>query len=240
MATAVEAAALLLALHSAPIYFHRKGKGRFRKAPAEILQAALAGLEKKRQQALSIERMVGQLKAFSLPPEFPPMLGQLLYKPDRNRGETKALEAACSATGPRRRTCCKLRRHPLGARLSPAALSARTIPARHGFPGNSKPPPCRSGLPRADVQAFSIDDATTTEIDDAFRCRRCPASAGESASTLPPRRWASRRDRRSTRSRAQGCRPSTAGQQDHHAAEYGGRTVHPLERPRGTRPFHST
>ena len=97
--TAIEVAALLLALHSAPIYFHRKGKGRFRKAPAEILQAALTGLEKKRQQALSIERMVGQLTAFSLPPEFQPMLGQLLYKPDRNRGETKALEAACSETG---------------------------------------------------------------------------------------------------------------------------------------------
>ncbi len=58
-ASPVEATALLLALHSAPIYFHRKGKGRFRKAPADILAAALAGLEKKRQQALAIERMVG-------------------------------------------------------------------------------------------------------------------------------------------------------------------------------------
>jgi exoribonuclease-2 len=85
-ATAVEAAALLLALHAAPIYFHRKGKGRFRKAPADILQAALTGLEKKRQQALTIERMVAELKTFALPAEFPPLLGQLLYRPDRNRG----------------------------------------------------------------------------------------------------------------------------------------------------------
>ena len=38
-----EAAAVLLRLHAAPMYFHRKGKGRFRKAPPEILQAALAG-----------------------------------------------------------------------------------------------------------------------------------------------------------------------------------------------------
>jgi exoribonuclease-2 len=44
--SAVESATVLLRLHSAPIYFHRKGRGRFRKAPAEILQAALAGLEK--------------------------------------------------------------------------------------------------------------------------------------------------------------------------------------------------
>jgi exoribonuclease-2 len=98
-ASAVEATALLQALHSAPVYFHRKGKGRYRKAPADILAAALAGLEKKRQQALAIERMVGELKAFSLPPEFEPLLNQLLYKPDRNRFETKALEAACSEMG---------------------------------------------------------------------------------------------------------------------------------------------
>ncbi len=84
-ATATEAAALLLALHAAPIYFHRKGRGRFRKAPPEILQAALAGLEKKRQQALTIERMVAQLTSFTLPPEFPPLVTQLLYKPDRSR-----------------------------------------------------------------------------------------------------------------------------------------------------------
>lgn len=51
----VEATAVLLALHAAPVYFHRKGKGRFRKAPADILAAALASLEKKRQQALAIE-----------------------------------------------------------------------------------------------------------------------------------------------------------------------------------------
>ena len=98
-ARTAETAALLLALHSAPVYFHRKGKGRFRKAPADILAAALAGLEKKRQQALAIERMVGELKAFKLPAEFPPLLNQLLYKPDRNRFETKALETACSEIG---------------------------------------------------------------------------------------------------------------------------------------------
>ena len=56
-ASAVEATALLQALHSAPVYFHRKGKGRYRKAPADILAAALAGLEKKRQQALAVEQV---------------------------------------------------------------------------------------------------------------------------------------------------------------------------------------
>ena len=55
-ASPLEATAILLALHAAPIYFHRKGKGRFKKAPADILAAALAALEKKRQQAFAIEQ----------------------------------------------------------------------------------------------------------------------------------------------------------------------------------------
>ena len=46
--SAVEAAAIALRLHSAPIYFHRKGRGRYRAAPEDILKAALAGQEKRR------------------------------------------------------------------------------------------------------------------------------------------------------------------------------------------------
>jgi exoribonuclease-2 len=174
VATAVEAAALLLALHSAPVYFHRKGKGRFRRAPTEILQAALAGLQKKRQQALTIERMVAELKAFSLPPEFLPMLDQLLYKADRNRGETKALEAACSATGLSAAHLlqrCGAIRSAHDYHLQRFLLEQ--FPRGIDFPA-IEPPPLPTGLPLADVRAFSIDDATTTEIDDAFSLQTLP------------------------------------------------------------------
>ena len=167
-ATAVEAVALLLALHSAPIYFHRKGKGRFRKAPPDILAAALAGLEKKRQQALAIERMTDELKAFTLPPEFASILDQLLYKPDRNRPETKALEAACAETG-----LSSL--HLLdkcGAIRSAFDTHYRRFLLEHFPSGIDFPaietPSAAGDLARAAVEAFSIDDAATTEIDDAF------------------------------------------------------------------------
>jgi exoribonuclease-2 len=168
---AVQAAAVLLRLHSAPIYFHRKGRGRFRKAPPDILQAALAGLEKKRQQAAAIERMVGELKAGQLPAEFAPILPQLIYKPDRNRGETKALEAACGETG------------KSAARL---LFDCGALPSTHDyhlgrflfefFPEGKggtgfapfAAPVEPADLPLAAVQAFSVDDAHTTEIDDAF------------------------------------------------------------------------
>jgi exoribonuclease-2 len=169
--TPVEAAAVLLRLHAAPIYFHRKGKGRFRKAPPEILHAALAGLEKKRQQALAIERMAEALKAGQLPPEFPPQLPQLLYQPDRNRPETKALEAACADTGetPERLL------HRCGALADSHTLHLGRFLFEH-FPesrgGTNFPSYAEAvdpaDLPVAAVQAFSIDDAHTTEIDDAF------------------------------------------------------------------------
>ncbi len=172
----VEATAILLRLHSAPIYFHRKGKGRFRKAPPDILRAALAGLEKKRQQAVAIERMAGELKAQRLPEEFPPLLRQLLYKPDRNRIETKALELACEEAG--------LSVPALLLRCGALASSHdyhferflfEYFPDGTGF-GAFDRPLAPADLPRAEVAAFSIDDATTTEIDDAFSL--VPRAAG--------------------------------------------------------------
>ena len=165
---AVEAAAVLLRLHSAPIYFHRKGRGRFRKAPAEILQAALAGLEKKRQQAEAIERMRSELVAGRLPTELAGMLPQLLYRPDRNRIETKAFEAACVDAGlsaPRLLLKC-------GALASSYDFHYHRFLFEYFEDGVAfppfEPPHEPAELPRADVAAFSIDDATTTEIDDAF------------------------------------------------------------------------
>ena len=44
----IERIATLLTLHGHPVYFHRKGRGNYRKAPEEILKAALAAVEKKR------------------------------------------------------------------------------------------------------------------------------------------------------------------------------------------------
>jgi exoribonuclease-2 len=164
----VEAATALLRLHSAPIWFHRKGKGRFRKAPPEILQAALAGLAKKQQQALAIERMATELQAVKLPEEFAAILPQLLYKPDRNRIETKALEAACAETGlsvPRLLTRCGALASSHDYHLG--RFLFEYFPRGTEFPACSAPS-AAADLPLAAVAAFSIDDAHTTEIDDAF------------------------------------------------------------------------
>ncbi|GAA5162609.1 ribonuclease catalytic domain-containing protein [Viridibacterium curvum] len=165
---AVESTALLLCLQSSPIHFHRKGRGRFRKAPPEILQAALAAAEKKRLQQEAIARMKDELLAGKLPAEFAPMLQQLLYRPDRNKLETKALEAACEESG------LSVPRLMLKAGVLPSShdyLLGRFLfeyfPGGAAFPALPAPATVED-LPLAQVEAFSIDDATTTEIDDAL------------------------------------------------------------------------
>lgn len=166
--SAVESTAVLLKLFSSPIHFHRKGRGRFRKAPPEILAAALAGAEKKRQQQEQVERMKTELLAGKLPAEFAPVLQQLLYKPDRNRLETKALEAATEESGQSApRLLLKA-----GALTSSHDLHLGRFLFEYFPEGTSFPPLTAPSLPEdlplAPVEAFSIDDATTTEIDDAF------------------------------------------------------------------------
>lgn len=166
--SAVEATTILLALQAAPIYFHRKGKGHFRKAPPDILAAALVGAEKKRQQALAIDRMADELAAGQLPPEFANLIDELLYRPDRNKPEAKALDLTCKKTGltpPALFLQCKAIKSAYDFHYR--RFLNEHFPKGTGFP-DLPLPALPSGLPFAEVSAFSIDDAQTTEIDDAL------------------------------------------------------------------------
>jgi exoribonuclease-2 len=163
-----EAAGLILSLHSAPIYFYKKGRGRYKAAPEQSLRAAQAGIEKKKQQALVQAEYVEELKANKLPAAMQNIVMQLLFKPDKNSIEYKALEAACAElhTNPQRLMLAA------GGVESPKALHMakflfENFPRGAGFP-DVPVPVAPTNLPLADVQAFSIDDVTTTEIDDAF------------------------------------------------------------------------
>ena len=172
--SAVEATALLLGMQNAPLYFHRRGKGMFRRAPPEILKAALAGAEKKRLQAEAIERMVAQLVAGSLPPELVEQVDALLVQPDRNRPEVKAFEAACEKTNESAAALLlRCGAFPDAYHWHFRRFAAERFPKGIGFP--ELPEPATPGdLPLADVKAVSIDDANTTEIDDALSVTRLP------------------------------------------------------------------
>ena len=167
-----EAAGLLMKLHSAPMYFYKKGKGRYKAAPEESLKAALASVERKKQQAIIQEHYVEELKQNRLPEAIGQHALQLLFKPDKNSIEYKALHAACAdlQTNPQRLMLAT------GALNSPKELHLSKFLFEHfpkgtGFP-DIKLPQLPGGLPHADVLAFSIDDVETTEIDDALSVKR--------------------------------------------------------------------
>ena len=166
--SAVESAALLLCLHGAPMYFYKKGRGRYKAAPEDALKAALASVERKQREALLQAQYADELARFQLPEAMRASVAQLLYKPDKQTIAYKALEAACAATG---LTAARLL-HRAGALGGPyeffhGRFMFEHFPRGPGF-GAHPAPIAVAQLPLAPATAFSIDDSSTTEIDDAF------------------------------------------------------------------------
>jgi exoribonuclease-2 len=162
-------AAALFALFEAPHYFRRAGKGRFKKAPAEIVQQALAAIEKKKVIQAQIAEWAAQLAEGICPAPVREQLYKILFRPDKNAPEYKAVVDAARAT----------QRPPLdlleraGAIDSPYQFHWRrflfeNFPKGTGFPALAAPAIVDDLPVAAEVQAFSIDDSQTTEIDDAL------------------------------------------------------------------------
>jgi exoribonuclease II len=166
--TPVEAAAVLTRLHAAPMYFYKRGKGRYKAAPEEALKAALAGAERKRQQETLKVQYVESLQRGELPETFKPLLRDLIYKPDKNSLEYKAIDAAASAA---KQTPLQILAHAGGIPSTHDyhlnGFLFEYFPEGTGFADIPIAAP-DADLPLADISAFSIDDASTTEIDDAF------------------------------------------------------------------------
>jgi len=164
----VETAGVLLKLHAAPMYFYRRGRGRYQAAPEETLRLAIAGVEKKKRLQAQIEQWAAQLARFECPPEIARARADLLYAPDRAKPETKALEQACGATG---LTAARLFERcgllPDSHEYHLGRFVHEFYPNGEGFPAHD-PVRAPADLPLAQADAFSLDDIGTTEIDDAF------------------------------------------------------------------------
>ncbi len=168
----IESAGVLFKLHAAPMYFYRRGRGRFQAAPEETLKLALAGVEKKRLLQERIAGWAARLSRFECPAEIALLRDELLYAPDRAKAETKALEQACTQTGlttARLFERCGLlgdsHEYHLGRFVH------EFYPKGTGFPTHEAPV-LPDDLPLAESPAFSLDDIGTTEIDDAFSVMR--------------------------------------------------------------------
>ena len=167
-ASTLEQAASLICLFNAPHYFRRAGKGRFKKAGADVVQQALAAIEKKKAIALQISGWAQDLVAGTCPDSVRQQLYKILFKPDKNAPEYKAVVEASRAS----------HTAPLELLEKAGAISSAyqfhwqrflfdQFPKGVGFPA-LEAPAIKDDLPLADVKAFSIDDSSTTEIDDAL------------------------------------------------------------------------
>ncbi|MFZ4625335.1 MAG: ribonuclease catalytic domain-containing protein [Rhodoferax sp.] len=167
-ATLPEQAGMLLALFEAPHYFRRAGRGRFRKASADILAQALAAIEKKKLVAQQIQDWVKQLGEGICPPPIRDQLYKILFKPDKNAPEYKAVVEASRAT----------HLGPLDLLIKAGAIDSpyqfhwrrfllENFPKGTGF-AKLEAPLISDDLPLSSARAFSIDDSATTEIDDAL------------------------------------------------------------------------
>lgn len=167
-ATLAQQAGALFRLYEAPHYFRRAGKGRFKKAPAEILQQALAAIEKKKAILAQIDEWAAALGRGECPQPIRDQLYKILFKPDKNAPEYKAVVEASRAT----------HTAPLDLLQKAGAIDSayqfhwkrflfENFPKGTGFPALAAPQP-PADLPVAPVQAYSIDDSQTTEIDDAL------------------------------------------------------------------------
>jgi exoribonuclease-2 len=164
----IEAAATVIKLHSAPMYFYRKGKGRYKAAPAETLKLALAAMERKKQQAEQMAVWVVQLNNNQLPEGFASKADSLIYHPDKNSLEWKAIDEAAQTSGRLALTVmhdCGLIKNAHDYHLG--AFLREMFSDGTDFPSFDLPV-IPQDLPLASAECFSIDDATTTEIDDAF------------------------------------------------------------------------
>lgn len=167
-ASSLQSAAIALKLHAAPIYFYRKGRGHYKAAPAETLKLALAAVERKRVQAEQMQVWVDALTQQQLPANFAGKADALIYQPDKNSLEWKAIDAAAQQTGQLPLTIMQQaglitssHDYHLGAFLREMFANGTDFPA-------FEPMPPLPDLPLAKVEVFSIDDATTNEIDDGF------------------------------------------------------------------------
>ncbi len=169
---AQQTAGLLMRLQATPTHFYKKGKGRFKPAPPEALKAALASIERKQRQAQLQADYVQSLLRYELPDAFKPILQQLLYKPDRNTVEAKAVEEVCSQlrlSVPRLFEKCGALQSTLD--YHHGRFLFEHFPRGTDFVGTLETAQPEDLAPAA-VEAFSIDDVTTTEIDDAFSVSR--------------------------------------------------------------------
>lgn len=166
--SSIEITAMILIMHNAPVYFHKRAKGTYKAAPAEILQAALAAIERKKQQDKQQSDWVEKIVGGIWPDEFKDLAIHFLIKPDKSTLQYKAFESALQQLN----TNAEQLLLKLGEFPSALALHHQRFLSNH-FPNGIHASdisynPMDLDLKTANVLAYTVDDDETTEFDDAI------------------------------------------------------------------------
>jgi len=169
-----ELAATLIALYAAPMYFYKKGKGVFKAAPEDTLKQALAAIERKKQQDAQIAAWAEELAQGRLPAEIAADLRTILHNPDKQSLTYKAFTKAAAEL---KISAYQLARQTGGVNSLPQYLLDGFC-CKHFPQGTAAPEIAVPVIPElpdaADLLTFSIDDAETSEIDDALSVQDLP------------------------------------------------------------------
>ena len=170
-----EQVAMLLTLQGAPHYFRRAGKGRFKKASAEVIEQALVAIERKKEAAAQLDAWATQLASGVCPQPVLQDIYKILFKPDKNSAAYKCVvEAAKRSQAPAIEVLKRAGAIASAYEFHWQRFLFDHFPKGIAFPTqNPEPEPAHiksltESLPLSLAKAYSIDDSQTTEIDDAL------------------------------------------------------------------------
>lgn len=161
--------AVLRVILEKPFYFQRQG-GLLHPQPPELLEKIAESRRQREQQQAAEANLLHTLAAGEMPPEMLAEAEELLYAPDKNSPSYRALKLHTGGSP------AAIARFFITAGLLPDACAYWRGMFRRDWPdaaaddGCAPPPP----LPVCSAAAFSIDDAGTVEIDDAFSIEELP------------------------------------------------------------------
>ena len=170
-----EQVAMLLTLQGAPHYFRRAGKGRFKKASAEVIEQALVAIERKKEAAAQLDAWATQLASGVCPQPVLQDIYKILFKPDKNSAAYKCVvEAAKRSQAPAIEVLKRAGAIASAYEFHWQRFLFDHFPKGIAFPTQTpEPEPAHiksltESLPLSVAKAYSIDDSHTTEIDDAL------------------------------------------------------------------------
>jgi exoribonuclease-2 len=165
-------AAVLMVLYANPAHFYKRNRGEFKPAEPAALAAAKASLKARKEREALFEQYTALLTKYELPNQFRGLEQELLYRPNKPGIENKAIDAAISQLNISRTELF----NRLGVLPNPKDYHLGRFLFEF-FPEGFDHEGLETFLVADDLELshadiFSIDDAATTEIDDAFSVSR--------------------------------------------------------------------